>query len=221
MIDSALSKHHRMMSFGPRALTDSELIHLIVGRELELTLRGLIGEPPHTLLEYRGLSPKAATRLMAALELGRRALLAEDTRPVATSWVSLAQYARKHLLMLHREEMHVLCLNARHVMVHHARVAEGCVDQCAVDPREVFAPAVAMRATAIVMVHNHPAGDPEPSVSDVTLTRRMAEAGRVLGIKLLDHLVIGHTRAVSLAERGLISPGPILLSALQEPSGRS
>lgn len=208
--------HTRLMHHGARALSDAELIRLVAGRSVALSLRALLGEDPQNLLEYRGLSPKAATRLVAALELGRRALVAQlDDRPTMRSPVELADFARRHLLTAQKEEVHVLCLNARNVLVHHARVAEGCVDQCAVDPREVFAPAVAMRASAVVLVHNHPAGDPEPSVSDVSLTRRLAEAGRVLGIRLLDHLVIGHSKHVSLSERGLISPGPILRAALQ------
>ena len=204
------------MHHGPRALSDAELMALVAGRSVELTLRGLMGQSPQNLLEYRGLSPRAATRLVAALELGRRALVAGvDARPQVSSPVDLADYARRHLLTAQREEVHVLCLNARNVLVHHARVAEGCVDQCSVDPREVFAPAVAMRASAIVLVHNHPTGDPEPSVSDVALTRRLAEAGRVLGIRLLDHLVLGSSKHVSMSERGLVTGGPLLRSALQ------
>jgi DNA repair protein RadC len=211
-------RHFRLMQLGVRALSDAELIALVVGRSLTWSLRSLLGETPQNLLEYRGLSPRAATRLVAAFELGRRALLAEDTRPVMHSPVALAEYARKHLLTLHREEVHVLCLNARNALLHHSRVAEGCVDQCAVDPREVFAAAVAMRASGIVVVHNHPSGDPEPSVSDVTLTRRLSEAGRVLGIRVVDHVVVGHTHCVSLLERGLMTPAPGLRSAaVQSP----
>lgn len=207
--------HTRLMHLGPRGLTDAELIRLVAGRAVDLTLRALVGESPHNLLEYRGLSPRAASRLVAALELGRRALTARDARMVATSSAALCEYARRHVLLLRREEVHVLCLNARNVVVHHARVAEGGVDRCLVDPREVFAPAVAMRASAIVLVHNHPSGDPEPSVFDVTLTGQLVEAGRLLGIRVLDHLVVG--QCVSLAARGVIRPSPVAHTTLQLP----
>ena len=210
--------HGRLKHLGARALSDDELIALVVGRPLGHSLRALLGETTQNLLEYRGLSPKGATRLVAAFELGRRALLATDPRPVMHSAKTLGDYARRHLMTLQREEVHVLCLSSRNALLHHARVAEGCVDQCSVDPREVFAPAVAMRASAIVLVHNHPSGDPEPSVSDVTLTRRLVEAGAMLGIRVLDHLVLGHLGWVSLAERGLIAPGPVLRSAMQSAS---
>ncbi len=205
----------RLMLLGARALSDEELITLVVGRPLGQPLRALLGETARNLLEYQGLSTKGASRLVAAFELGRRALLAADPRPVMQSAKALGEYARRHLVTLQREEVHVLCLNSRNALLHHARVAEGCIDQCSVDPREVFAPAVQVRASAIVLVHNHPSGDPEPSVSDVTLTRRLVNAGAMLGIRVLDHLVIGHMGWVSLSERGLIAPGPVLRSAMQ------
>ena len=84
------------------------------------------------------------------------------------------------------------------------RVAEGTMNTCPVDPREVYAAALTTRATAIVLAHNHPSGDPEPSMQDISLTVQLAEAGRLLGIKVLDHLVLGDGNYVSLMERGLL-----------------
>jgi DNA repair protein RadC len=87
--------------------------------------------------------------------------------------------------------------------VREACVAKGSTSHCQVDPREVFAPAVAARASAVVLVHNHPSGDPEPSQLDVTLTLQLRDAGRALCIRVLDHLVLGDRGYVSLAQRGL------------------
>jgi DNA repair protein RadC len=97
---------------------------------------------------------------------------------------------------------HVLCFNARNVLLLDARVAEGTINACLVDPREVFAAAITARATAIVLAHNHPSGDPEPSAQDLSLTRQLFEAGRLLGIKVLDHVVVGDGTYASLMERG-------------------
>lgn len=195
----------RVMQGHVRGLSDAELMKLVTGRAIPFSLRALMSDDPYNLVEYRGLSSKAVERLVAALELGRRALVAADDRPVINSWADSAEHARKHFINVRREEVHVLCLNSRNVLVHHARVAEGSVDSCSVDPRDVFAPAVAMRAAGIVVVHNHPAGDPEPSIADVTLTKRLQVGAQALGIRLHDHLVLGHSRFVSLAERGVIS----------------
>jgi DNA repair protein RadC len=88
--------------------------------------------------------------------------------------------------------------------MRHARVAVGSVDQCHVDPREALAPAVACRASALVLLHNHPSGDPEPSVQDVALTRQLGEGARLLCIRLVDHLVLSSSGYVSMLARGLL-----------------
>jgi DNA repair protein RadC len=90
------------------------------------------------------------------------------------------------------------------VLVRDVRVAEGTTNACPVDPREVFAVALAARATAVVLAHNHPSGDPEPSSLDVALTAQLVEGGRLLGVKVLDHLVVGESGFVSFLERGLM-----------------
>jgi DNA repair protein RadC len=101
----------------------------------------------------------------------------------------------------------VLCFNPRNVLLHDARVAEGTMNACPVDPREVFATALIARASAIVLAHNHPSGDPEPSAQDVALTAQLSESGRLLGIKVLDHVVVGDGAYASLLERGQLVAG--------------
>jgi len=102
-----------------------------------------------------------------------------------------------------RERFHVLCLSSRHVLLADVLVAEGTQDGCMVDPREVFSVALAVRARGVVLAHNHPSGDPKPSEHDIILTERAVAAGQLLGISVVDHLVVGAGRYLSMAERGL------------------
>ncbi len=141
--------------------------------------------------------------LLAALELSRRLAAERSERPRLQSPEAIFGYVQPHFVGLAKEQMHVLCLSARQQLLVHAVVAEGAVDQCLVDPREVWAAALRCRASAVVLVHNHPSQDAEPSVQDVRLTEQMQRAGLVLGIRLIDSLVVTDTRYVSLAQRGL------------------
>ncbi len=209
----------RLNHFGPRVLNDAELMSVVAGKPVRFSLTTLLAESVENLNEYHGLSPRGARRLLAAVELGRRALRLDpsalDGRARLNSPQAVREYAQRELTGLRREEMHVLCLNSKNDLLRHARVAEGSVDCCSVDPREVFAPAVVARASGVVLVHNHPTGDAEPSIADVTLTRRLVEGAAVLGLRLLDHVIIGHPTCVSLLERGLLHPGPTLNASLQ------
>ena len=138
---------------------------------LEHGLRGLLTQPPEALVELHGLEPMEVARVLACGELARRLHDAPDLRTRLRTPTDIYTWARPRFLGLKREEFHVLCLNNRNVLLRHVRITEGSVDQCQVDPREAFAPAVATRASCIVLLHNHPSGDPEPSVHDVALTR--------------------------------------------------
>lgn len=216
----------RLLRLGPSALSNAELVALLLGGDalkrgsalVEDGLRALLQESPEALVEYRQLSPTESARVLAAGELARRLHVTPDERPKLQTPQAIHEYARKRLIGARREEFHVLCLNSRNVLIRDVRVAEGCVDQCHVDPREALAPAIACRATGMVLLHNHPSGDPEPSVHDVALTRQLREAGRLLCIRLLDHLVIGEKGYVSLLARGLIrGDDPSFLTRLQSP----
>ena len=198
----------RALRLGVQALSDDELVTLLAGASVPgLTaqgLRALAMAPAETLLEHQGVSARGAARLLAAFELGRRAVASLDERPRLMTPDGLHRYLRPHLGELPREEVHVLCLGARNVLLRHARAAHGTIDACPVDPRDVFGPAVAARASAVIVAHNHPSGDAEPSPHDVRLTRVLKEAGGALHVRLLDHLIIGRHGYVSLLERGLL-----------------
>ena len=202
----------RLMRLGAAALSNAELVGVLLG-DTELTratalvnegIKALLAQSPEALVEHRQLTDEQVGRVLAAGELARRLHTAKEERPRLQTPQAIFEWARKLMVGTRREEFHVLCLNSRNVLLRHVCVAQGSVDQCHVDPREALAPAIACRATGIVLVHNHPSGDPEPSVQDVALTRQLKEGSRLLCLRLLDHIVIGETRFVSMLARGLI-----------------
>ena len=153
-------------------------------------------------LMYSGLGKVSAIKLAAALELAKRAAVA-----TATSAVHIAspgdgfQYLRK-LRYCPTEIFVVVLMNTKNRIIKTEQIAEGSLTSAVVHPREVFAPAVTAHAACILVAHNHPSGDPYPSQEDRNLTRALEEAGNVLGIPLLDHLVIGDDRYYSFKEHG-------------------
>lgn len=155
-----------------------------------------------SLITLAGLGARQARRLAAAFELGRAV-----ERSGRRSGVALSSPAEVYRLLapelrgLDKETFHVLLLDTRHRLRGRARVSEGTLTASLVHPREVFGPALSRKAAAVVVVHNHPSGDPEPSAEDEAVTRRLLDAGRLLGIPLLDHVVLGDGAWVSLRQR--------------------
>ena len=154
----------------------------------------------------RGLGRAKAARVLAALELGAR--LARE-RPRRRARLPHARGGRRATCCRATaarpvETFGLLALDVRHRLKHEAVISVGCLTSSLVHPREVFQEAVVARAAALVLFHNHPSGDPEPSAEDVALTRRLAAAGTLMGIEVLDHLVLGAGRFVSLKERGVL-----------------
>lgn len=208
---------------GPAAFTDVELIACVLGsgsaagsgRQVAARLverfgglRGLARCEPHELLAVVGIGPERAVRVHAALELGRRAAAAPESlgpeRVVdpddARSWLVPGLKGLRH------EELHGLFLDRRRRVLARRRLTVGSDSFTVVDPRQVFRVALGVGAQAVVLAHNHPSGDPTPSRLDQQVTDRVAEAGRVLGIVLVDHLVVGEVHAVSFAEQGRLGP---------------
>jgi len=154
------------------------------------------------LAQLRGLGPAKACALAAALEIGRRALTPRQERPAVRVSADIFAYYGPRLSHLNREVFHVMCLDTKHRLLRDARVVEGGLSSCSVLPREVYAPALREGAAAVVFVHNHPSGDPMPSSDDLALTARLKQAGVVLGIRPLDHVIIGEGRYVSMVDDG-------------------
>ena len=208
----------RMAQLGASSLSSRELVAAVLGtgarglsaldlagRLLEPGLHGLASRSLHDLERVRGMGRAKAARVLAALELGAR--LASESGGGSPSLLSPGEAAR-YLLPRYSarpvETFGLLALDARHRLRREAVVSVGCLTASLVHPREVFQEAVVSRAAALVLFHNHPSGDPEPSAEDLALTRRLAAAGSLMGIEVLDHLVLGAGRYVSLKERSVL-----------------
>lgn len=201
----------RLRAVGARGLSVRELLVLLVGSgssgasagEVALRVMQASGDSLGRLATLElgaleavpGVGRAVSARIAAALELGRRVA----SEPVCSGHVirGPADVFRRmgpRLRDLRQEEFHVLLLDTRHRVMHEVLVTRGILDASLIHPREVFRPAVAEGAAGLVLVHNHPSGDPTPSSEDRVVTRQLVEAGRTLGIPVLDHVVVGKGR---------------------------
>ncbi len=168
-------------------------------------LRALGAAAPQELLAWGELGPAATLRLLACFELGRQAVRAGlGERPAIHAPEDVVALLGPRMGGLCQEQFRVLLLDSKHRVERDVLVAMGGLNAAVVHPREVLRPAILSAAAAMVMAHNHPSGDPEPSEEDLRLTTRFAEACRLMGIELLDHVILGAAAHVSLRERGLL-----------------
>ncbi len=200
----------------PETLTDAALLGVLIGEgrqsgAFELLSRhpipdGLWRVSAEDLTELSGVGPAAAARVLACLEISRRASTwGCSRRPSISTAEDVVALCASQLRGLDREHFWALSLNTKNQLVKTTEVSVGSLNASIVHPRELFKGAVRASAAALVVVHNHPSGDPTPSGADIQLTRRLVKAGDVLGIELLDHVIIGdggeHT---SLRDLGLM-----------------
>jgi DNA repair protein RadC len=151
----------------------------------------------------KGIGPAKAAQIKAALELGKRFAEEEIKRGEQfRSSADVFNHYREHLSGLKKEEFHVLLLDAKNRKIRDVRVSEGSLTSSLVHPREVFNPVIRESAAAVILVHNHPSGDPSPSQEDLHITRRLREIGEVMGVRVLDHIVIGKGKYVSFVDDG-------------------
>lgn len=211
----------RLWCLGPAALTSVELLAILIGTgtggrtALDLaagllevgagSLRRVAMRPRAELLRTDGIGPGKGARLLAAFEVGAR--LTGEGRPTAPRIrepEDVARLFQPRLRDLQVEEFHLLALDSQSQVLRQILVTRGLLNSSLVHPREVFRAAIAEAAAGIIVVHNHPSGDPTPSAEDRTVTRQLAEAGRLLDLPLYDHVIIGGDRFVSLATLGLL-----------------
>ncbi|MGB0910147.1 MAG: RadC family protein [Nitrospirales bacterium] len=211
----------RLFEEGPHALSDAQLLAILlrVGRQdssavqvaLELLqqldgVQGLSNRGMEELCAIPGIGQAKAAQIMAAVELGKRTLAAPLTTGVK---VGASGDLFRHYYPLMRDLRHevfkVVLLDAKHMVIRDLTISEGSLTINIVHPREVFNAAVRESAAAVIVLHNHPSGNPEPSPEDHALTHRLVAAGDVLGIRVLDHLVIGDGAYVSFADKGFMS----------------
>ena len=209
----------RLAKLGPQALSSAELLAILlrvgvtgenavqVGQRLLQTFGGLAGLHRATFDEVRaqhGIGEAKAAQIKAAIELGRRLTLeAPDERPAINSPAEAAAMVQYEMSGLEQEHLRVILLDTRNRVLDIVEIYRGSVNSSQVHIGEVFKPAIRRNAPAIIVIHNHPSGDPTPSPDDVAVTRAILQAGKLLDIDVLDHMVIGQGRWVSLKERGL------------------
>ncbi len=211
----------RLFRLGPAALTAAELIAILLstgraGHSAADVAGALLADggpgvgdlarrSPAELARTSGIGPAKASRLAAALELGRR--IQEEGRAARVRIRSPADVYRFYaprLADLPAEEFHVLALDSQSGVLRDLLVTRGLLNASLVHPREVFRGAIAESAAGVIVVHNHPSGDPTPSADDRAATRQLVDAGRILDLPVYDHVVVGAGRYVSFAEAGLL-----------------
>jgi DNA repair protein RadC len=167
-------------------------------------IRRLYQAHPAELAKVKGINQATAVRIKAALNLGLRLNIPNEERPTINSPADAAALVQYEMALLEKEHLRVLLLDQRNHVLEIVEVYVGSVNSSQVRIAEIFKPAIARMAPAIIVVHSHPSGDPTPSPDDVAVTRAIVQAGKLLDISCLDHLVIGHgNKWVSLKERGL------------------
>lgn len=224
----------RMRRLGPEALSNAELVAILlrtgagglsaldVARRLlsrgceechagaggegarHRDLRYLATASLEELIQVPGVGPAKAVQLKAAVELGRRISASNAARPLVRSPRDVSALVMEEMRFLDREQFRTVLLDAKNHVLGIRTVSVGSLSSSIVHPREIFKEAIARSSAAIVLVHNHPSGDPTPSREDVEVTRRLVEAGRLLGIEVLDHVVVGDNRYVSFKEKGIL-----------------
>jgi DNA repair protein RadC len=205
----------RLRRYGSATLSSAELLTIVLGltdlgqaETLLARFEGLDGLARAPLTEltghYRGIGPRKAHQLKAAFELGRRSILAlPPERLRIQSPADAANLLLTEMAALEQEELRTIIVDSKnHVLKVHT-VYVGSLNTAVLRVAEVFREAIRLNAAALIVVHNHPSGDPTPSAEDVAVTRQLVEAGKLLSIDVLDHLVIGAGRWLSLKERGL------------------
>ena len=208
----------RLISKGAQNLKDEELLAILLrtGREGKNVLevakqilrkyskKRILKLKYEDLTKIKGIDSAKACTILAAVELVKRALkMGEMTLPIIRSTkdvIAQAVYMRDKT----REHLMALFLNARNEMLYKKPMFIGTLNANLVHPREIFAEALKQNAASIILVHNHPSGDAEPSEDDLTITKRIVEAGRIMGIDVLDHVIITKTKAFSFKENKLI-----------------
>lgn len=213
----------RLAEHGPNVLQDAELLALLlctgvrgasvmqVAQRLldeQGGLRGIARAGAGQLASLPGVGPCKAARVLAALELGRRVHHLPGPDPARLSSSEQVYRAFAPLLAEESQECFwALALNTRHRMVARALVSRGGIDACPVAPADAFRPLIREAAAAAIFVHNHPSGSPEPSTEDVQLTERLCEVGRLLGVPVLDHVIIGRGAYFSFLDAGWLREG--------------
>ena len=216
-LDSSDRPRERLLELGAGVLTDAELIAVLMGTGsagapvldaaarvvASVNVRRLHQAASEDLLAVRGIGRARAAQLLAAAELGRRLWPDGEATPLVRGPESVYELTRD-IRSMNREHFVGFYLNSRNQVLRREIISIGSLNASIVHPREVFQPAIAVSAASLILAHNHPSGDPTPSEEDLAITRRLVEAGRILGIDVLDHVVVAKDAYASFKERKLL-----------------
>ena len=210
----------RLLKGGPEALADYEVLEYILFAAVRQgdtkptakalmerfgSLAGVLNADPQALQQVGGVGETSAAALKSVAVAARRMARSEVVqKPVLSSWQSLLDYLAIDMAHLTRERVRVLYLDTKNRLIDDHHAADGSIDEAAIHPREVIRRAMDLGASALILVHNHPSGNPEPSRADIQVTERIAQAGRLLGVTVHDHVIIGREGHVSMRAQGLI-----------------
>ncbi|GIQ70177.1 UPF0758 protein YsxA [Xylanibacillus composti] len=210
----------RMLASGEQALANAELLAILIrtGTQSESAialaqrllreaegLHNLVDMSVEQLTAIKGIGTAKALQIKAGIELGKRlARTAKKNAFRIHSPQDVADYIKEDVRYLCNEHFICLYLNTKNGVIGHETLSVGSLNASIVHPREVFRAAMKRACASIICVHNHPSGDPTPSPEDIQITRRLAEAGQIVGIELLDHVIVGDQDFISLKEQGLL-----------------
>lgn len=210
----------RLLEGGAEALADYEVLEYLLFAAIKQgdtkpaakalmarfgSLSAVLNAEPGALQNVTGIGETSAAALKSVALAARRMARSEVTqKPVLGSWQALLDYLTIDMAHLTVERVRVLYLNAQNRLILDHHVGDGSIDEAAIHPREVIRRGLDIGATALILVHNHPSGNPDPSRADIQITNRIAEAGRLLGITVHDHVIIGSEGHTSLRAKGLI-----------------
>lgn len=217
--NSEIQPREKLIEQGPDVLKNAELLAIILNTGtksetvFELAARILqeygskaIIKEKHVnrLMDDLGIPPVKACQIIACFELGRRFFMEESGRmPTVRDSESVYQYL-KDIDRFTKEQFRGLYLNARNKLIHDEVISIGTLTSNLVHPREVFQPAIEFSAAAIILAHNHPSGDPTPSEDDIVVTKQLVEVSKIMGFEILDHVVVGKGRYVSMRDKKII-----------------
>jgi DNA repair protein RadC len=210
----------RLQKFGAEALSAQEILALILGRGIAGesvivtaqrllsqfgSLRGIANASAEELAQVKGIGVAKASQMKAAFELTNRleSYAESGDKPLVKTPEDVAGLVQSRLKGKKKEYFLALLLDTRNRLIKVAEISVGSLDSSVVHPREVFKEAVLASAASVIFIHNHPSGDPEASEDDIKLSKRLAEAGELMGIDVLDHIIIGDKRYLSLKREGL------------------
>lgn len=210
----------KLLKVGERNLSDAELLAIIIGsgsknmtaislahhivNSQKQGLRFLYGATISEISKFKGIGIAKATQIKAALELGRRLSVKNPIHTKIEKPLDIMEFLMEEMKYLTQEYFNVVLLNTKNIVIDVENITKGIVNASLVHPREVFKNAIRKNSTSIILAHNHPSGDPTPSAEDKSITKRLSEAGEIIGIRVLDHIVIGDGSYISFKEMGML-----------------